>query len=415
MIPCLGGMAVVCASAAPFEESTSVELLARFESDGRFTLSPDERFVLLARAPIEPVLLDLVRGAAVDLPADGRWRAGSFASDSSSLWCIENGGSVRMFALPSAAVLAAPEWRLDAEASAAIAPVASDGWHDLIVAPDLRHLAWSRTLGGQRCAGVVELPGGRVVARFDSIGCAAVSPETLDWIAFSGDGAELLLIESPHAEALRVLGHEAASVVAFDLASAAITARAEPFVSLRTPGFAALERGFAVATRPATGRFTVARFAGPDSRGVPLIEQARGGHFIDLFVAPGGHQLCEWDFEERREGIVVVDLTAAAPPRTIAPGELFLGFASAPEAAATLEGRSACDGAIVLRGDGSLMIRSLADGGPTMAFELERGFVPSAARWCTAVQRLVVAGERSLPGGGRSREVQVWRAVPRSR
>jgi hypothetical protein len=354
--------------ASAFAERPATPIATFALASDRHEISPDERFALL-RAADGLLLLALPIGAATPLPEGGPWQAGAF----------DAAGRPPRF-------------------------------HDLVVAADGAHVAWSMTAGGERIAGVNAVASGEEVARFHDVDTAAMSDLDLPWIAFVGDGKHVVVQARPvragdavdggpsggaRRGGLEVLGHDGPVLTVWELATGRAVASFSPYVSSGTPGYALLPDGLAVGTRADTHRWPVLRWRLGEAGPTVLLPDARGGHFTDLHVEPRGRVLCEWDREDG-DGIVVLDLEDARPPRTIAPGHAFVGFASAPiRDEIPASGGSLAGGVLGCAADGTLRLFCWATGEPQREFALDPAFHVSAARWSQRVQRVLAIGWRA--------------------
>lgn len=377
--------------------------LATFAVHGvRHWISSEERFVLLEGA--EGVqLLDVTAAALVPLPSPGRWQAGAFDAVGRRLWLVEETGTARAFGLPTAP---AGQWTaLDREnvVDIGVPKLDDDGraprFHDLVLAADGAHLAWSLAAGGERIAGVHAIATGAEVVRFENVDSAAMSADDQPWIAFVGAGAHVVV---QHRQERGEVGHGGSRLVVHELGTGRQVARFSPCAAARTAGRALLPDGLVVGTRSGTRDWPVVRWRIGAAVPVATAWNARGGHFTDLYGEPGGRVVCEWDFEDR-DGILVHDVVAQRPPIRIAPGDAFVGFAS------PAQGRDV--GGVLARGADGVLRRYAWDTGELQGeFAMGAACQVGAAHWSGITQRILTIGRVDPSGRGPPWEARVWTA-----
>lgn len=356
----------------------------------RFQLSIDERFALLDGAE-GVVLIDLTAAATVPLPAGGPWHAGSFGGNGDRLWLVDDMGTARGFALDGGT---APPVALANVSPIEIGVPKVDDvagppprFHDLALAGDGAHLAWSMTAGGERRAGVHAVATGAEVVRFADVDPATTADDEQPWIGFLGTGTHVVVHERARRRDAAVAGP---GLLVWELATRRAVARFAPYAALRTPGHAALADGLVFGIRNDTRRWSLVRWRPTEPEPREILHDARGGHFLDLHPEPGGRVLCEWDFEHD-DGIVVVDPDHDRPPRTVAPGHAFVGFATGPVEALSVLARSP---------EGTLRRFSWRDGTRQGEIALDPTFEVTAARWSLRQGRLLAIGTAKTAGGG---------------
>ncbi|MBL9077591.1 MAG: hypothetical protein JNL08_08815 [Planctomycetes bacterium] len=365
----------------------------------RCTIAGNERFALLQGAE-GVLLLDLAAAEPVPLPAPGPWQAGAFDASGQQLWLVDAEGTARGFALQAAA---ATRWAdLDGVHEVAIGIpklVGDDGrpprFHDLLLAADGAHLAWSLAAGGDRFAGVHAVASGAEVAHFELVDTAAMSDGDQPWIAFVGPGAHVVVQVRANAGGLQVLGHDEPGLMVWDLAARRPITRFAPYVADGTPGYALLRDGLAVGTRNGTRTWPIVQWRLGESAPTVLVPDARGGHFTDLYPDPAGAVLCEWDFEDD-DGILVLDLRGKRAPITVAAGHALVGFATA-----------APGGVLARRADGVLRRFACDTGAATGELDVGAGFTVTAARWCAGVPRILAIGSVDR-GNRREWQARLW-------
>ncbi|MBL8857804.1 MAG: hypothetical protein JNL28_04770 [Planctomycetes bacterium] len=307
---------------AQLETRTLVEVASR---GLRCSVSRDERWFLVhdglaaedastADRIGEPALYECEQGARIALPAGGPWIAAAFAPKGEALWLAQASGAVREFVLP----------QFEPRRTLEIGPHAQ--LHDLLLSDDGRGLAWSDRV--QRTAGVVEIESGRATANFTNVAHAHIGSHDVTRIAFADAGEHVLVYLEPAREAgeLSVIGHSEPGLVLWSIAAQRSTAVLAAYVVDQTPGYALARGGIVYATRlgASVWEWRVYDTARGTERTLPL--KPRGGHFIDLFASPSGRFVAEWDFEERSEGVLCVDLDTPDAAHTLHANRSFLGF-----------------------------------------------------------------------------------------
>ncbi len=414
-------------SSLPAADAAKRTLLATYAlAEDRVAFSFDERFALLRGADGGLWLIELQAATAIPLPEGGPWHAGSFAPVSDQLWLVSAGGTACGFALPPAVGLAT--WSLGPLGGAdrveiGIPKVVDEAgrppqFHDLVVAADGAHVAWSMTAGGERLAGVNAVAGGDEIVRFRDVDTAAMVDHGQPWIAFVGDGAHVAVQVRPRRDGasggaggdLEVPGHDGPGLLVWSLAEKRAVAKLAPYVARNTPGYALLPDGLALGTRSGTHRWPLLRWRLGATQPTVLLPEARGGHFTDLHVEPRGRVLCEWDFEDD-DGIVVIDIEGSRPPRTIAAGHAFVGFARAPTRdEIPASGGSIAGGVLGRAADGTLRRFSWLTGELQMELPLDPRFKVTTARWSQRRHRVLALGHRVIDGKPREtrHEAELW-------
>lgn len=391
------------ATLLPAQEPTP---LATFPLHGeRLQVSRDERFALL-EGLTGVLLLDLHAAAVLPLPDGGPWQAGAFDATGQQVWLVDAGGTARGFALQRGP--ASPLAELEGANAVAIGvPKVVDAagraprFHDLAIATDGAHVAWSIEAGDERIAGVHAVATGTEVARFRGVDTAAMSDGAQPWIAFLGQGAHVVVQVRARRGEREVSSSDGPGLMVWELAAHRPVARFEPYAAANTPGYALLPDGLVVGIRRGLRDWPIVRWRIGDVATNVQMSDARGGHFTDLHAEPGGHIVCEWDFED--EAVHVLDPVGRRSPKRIAVGHAFVGFASP----ATATGDAA--GAVLARGaDGVLRRFAWDTGEPQGELAVEPGFRIAAARWNAGTRRVLGIGRLERAGNRPEWQARLW-------
>ena len=225
-----------------------------------------------------------LRFADLSALGDARARGLAFSPDGGALWVgTVDGRIVRCPLAGDGGGGSAP--RVD--------PVAEAEVTALAFSPDGTLLAWhaART----DTAGLLDVESGATVARFDDVRGPAFGHAPEPPLAFTPDGSHL------------VVG-QGRGYVLWNVATGAVDARVDPYVTEETNGFAFAAGGLYFARR--AGGVSIRRMDLASFEVDTLDPDARSIHFVDLFASPSGAWLAEGDFEDR--GAVVYELASGA-------------------------------------------------------------------------------------------------------
>lgn len=266
---------------------------------------------------------DVRTGTELDVAERARWTAACFAPGGEALFVCEERGVLHRLDLARGTteqVLALPE------------PRAAD---HVTITNDGRFLAWSHASSGR--AGVLDVREGKRIADFENVALPPGASADVPRIAFTPDQRAVCFhVTAPNSASLRVLGHERGGLVVFDLDSGRSVALLETYAPRQTPGFACSGARIVHAVRVESSRWELLAWDRTIAHEVVLAPKLRGGHFVDLFAAPSGRFVVEWDFEERRAGLDVYALDDGSTRRGLGAGATFLGFDAAADREAVL-------------------------------------------------------------------------------
>ena len=237
----------------------------------------------------------------------------------------------------------------------------------MTIDPRGRWLAYAAGDGG----GLIDLRNGDVLLKLDSVSSASLRQSRMPLLRFDANG-DHLFFDPMKWEGLRVAGHDDGAVVVWNIEQRKVVGRQKPYVSFDTHGYVVDDSSVIYGNR-VDGKYRIRRRNFLTGEDQVLDEEARRGHFLDLFLSPDKRFVVEWDFE--KNGVRVYDLAGDLPVQDLGQGAdrsqrlAFLGFDNSDRSCLWLSGpgRSGMDlwdpvkGKMVLRSvilDGVRVLRT---------------------------------------------------------
>lgn len=210
--------------------------------------------------------------------------------------------------------------------------------HHLVLSPDGTRIAWHDRESD--AGGVFDWKANEVLATFSETSSPAFGNDPGPYFTFLG---ETRLVW--HGPKVRGEDQEFGGARVFELERGEVLAHFGPYVTKRTRGWIVRGDDLIYGTRTASNDWKLVRLDLETLEESLYHDDARGGHFLDLYLSPTGRHLVEWDFES--DHVRLYDLDAEAPaPLEFGPEKngTFQGFDRPPPTGEPLLFLSAVNG-----------------------------------------------------------------------